>query len=140
MNQEEARRRLSAARVAHLATVAADGRPDLVPCCFAVKGDTLYTAVDAKPKSTPRLRRLQNVGLHPEVTLLADAYDEDWTRLWWVRVRGRARVVPEGDDAAGDGLALLAEKYQQYRLEPPRGPVIEVQVYEWRGWSAASAL
>jgi PPOX class probable F420-dependent enzyme len=80
------------------------------------------------------------VALHPEVTLLADAYDEDWTRLWWVRVRGRARVVPEGDDAAGDGLALLAEKYQQYRVEPPPGPVIEVQVYEWRGWSAASAL
>jgi len=124
------------ARVARLATTEADGRPHLVPLCFALEGDVLYSAVDRKPKRSPRLRRLENVALHPEVTLLVDHYEEDWSRLWWVRLRGTARVLEEGPEHAR-ALSLLAAKYEQYRAEPPTGPVIAVGLGEWRGWSAS---
>jgi PPOX class probable F420-dependent enzyme len=124
------------ARVARLATTEADGRPHLVPLCFALEGDVLYSAVDRKPKRSPRLRRLENVALHPEVTLLVDHYEEDWSRLWWVRLRGTARVLEEGPEHAR-ALSLLAAKYEQYRAEPPPGPVIAVGLGEWRGWSAS---
>ena len=83
-------------RVARLATVGADGRPHVVPICFALDGDTLYSAVDEKPKSTRRLQRLANIGANPQVEVVIDHWDEDWTRLWWVRLSGRA-VVAEHD-------------------------------------------
>jgi PPOX class probable F420-dependent enzyme len=121
--------------VARLATTDPDGRPHLVPIVFAVDGDTLYSAVDSKPKRSRRLRRIENARARPDVTLLVDHYDEEWGRLCWVRVRGRARVLdggPEHDRA----LALLAEKYPQYRAEPPEGPVLAVDVTEVRAWSA----
>ena len=124
--------------MARLATTDPDGRPHLVPIAFAVDGDTLYSAVDGKPKRSRRLRRIENARARPEVTLLVDHYDEDWTELWWIRVRGRARVLdggPEHDRA----LALLAEKYPQYRAEPPAGPVLAVDVDEVRTWSARGA-
>ncbi len=129
---------VGAARVARLATTDADGRPHLVPLCFVLEGDVLYSAVDRKPKPSTRLRRLENVSLHPEVTLLVDHYEEDWSRLWWVRLRGTARVLEEGPEH-DCALSLLAEKYEQYRAEPPPGPVIAVALGEWRGWSAAPA-
>jgi PPOX class probable F420-dependent enzyme len=129
---------VAAARVARLATTDADGRPHLVPLCFVLEGDVLYSAVDRKPKRSTRLRRLENVLLHPEVTLLVDHYEEDWSRLWWVRLRGTARVLEEGPEH-DRALSLLAEKYEQYRAEPPPGPVIAVVLGEWRGWSAAPA-
>jgi PPOX class probable F420-dependent enzyme len=119
------------ARVARLATVGADGRPHVVPICFVLRGDRLWTAVDEKPKRTRELRRLANIRANPHVEVLIDRYDEDWTRLWWVRLRGRARIV---DDARA--LRLLQEKYEQYRAEPPAGPVIEVEIEERREWSA----
>ncbi|HWM14395.1 MAG TPA: TIGR03668 family PPOX class F420-dependent oxidoreductase, partial [Gaiellaceae bacterium] len=95
-----------------------------------------YSAVDRKPKRSPRLKRLENVALHPEVTLLVDHYEEDWSRLWWVRLRGTARVLEDGPEYAR-ALSLLAEKYEQYRSEPPPGPVVAVGLTEWRGWSAS---
>ncbi len=119
------------ARVARLATVGADGRPHVVPICFAVEGDTLYTAVDEKPKRTRALRRLANIEANPAVEVLIDHYEEDWSRLWWVRVRGQARVVD-----GGRGVELLAAKYEQYRAAPPAGPVIEVRIEERHEWSA----
>lgn len=130
------RRLVAEARVARLATTGADGRPHLVPLCFALEGDLVYSAVDRKPKRSPRLKRLENISLHPEVTLLVDHYEEDWTRLWWVRLRGTARVLEEGPEQAR-ALSLLAAKYEQYRAEPPPGPVLAVALEEWRGWSAA---
>jgi PPOX class probable F420-dependent enzyme len=133
MDAAEARERLGAARIAHLATVAADGRPRVVPFCFAVAGETLHAAVDDKPKTTRRLRRLDDIAIHPEVTVLVDHYDEDWSRLWWVSVRGRAEVV---EDAAA-ASALLAAKYAQYRARPPRGPFIRIALQRWRWWSGA---
>ena len=130
----DARARFAAARVARLATAGADGRPHLVPVCFAVDGDTVYSAVDElKPKATLRLRRLRNVAENPAVSLLVDHYDDDWSALWWVRADGRARVLPDAPEA----VALLAERYEQYRAAPPRGPVLAIDVERWAGWSAS---
>lgn len=131
----EARRRFAVARVARLATTGADGRPHLVPVTFALDGDLLYTAVDAKPKTTTALRRLRNIRANPQVALLADNYQEDWERLWWARADGLAAIVA-GPEAAGPAR-LLAERYPQYRENPPAGPVIRVAVSRWSGWAAA---
>jgi PPOX class probable F420-dependent enzyme len=129
--------RLAAARVARLATTDPDGRPHLVPIVFALAGETLYTAVDRKPKRSRVLRRVENARARPDVTVIVDEYDEDWSRLWWVRLRGRARVLDEGDEH-DRALALLAEKYPQYRSEPPDGPVLAVDVVEIRSWSGGN--
>jgi PPOX class probable F420-dependent enzyme len=127
------RARVAEARVARLGTVTEDGRPHLVPCCFALVGDTAYSAVDAKPKSTLALRRLANLRARGQASLLIDHYDEDWSALWWVRVDGAGRVVDAGPerDAA---LAALAAKYDQYRRDPPPGPVVAVDITTWRAW------
>ncbi|MEU8342916.1 TIGR03668 family PPOX class F420-dependent oxidoreductase [Spirillospora sp. NPDC048832] len=133
---DEARRLLATARVARLATVGEDGRPHLVPVTFAVHRGAVYTAVDHKPKSSRDLRRLANIRANPRVALLADHYEDDWDRLWWVRVDGRAAVV---DDPArmAEPVALLADRYAQYRDRPPEGPVIAVTIDAWTGWSAS---
>jgi PPOX class probable F420-dependent enzyme len=128
--------RLTAARVARLATTDPDGRPHLVPIVFAVDGDTLYSAVDHKPKRSRTLRRIENARARPDVTVLVDHYEEDWRRLWWIRVRGRARVLDDGEEREG-ALSLLAEKYEQYRSQPPDGPVLAVDITEVRDWRAA---
>jgi PPOX class probable F420-dependent enzyme len=122
------------ARVARLATVGNDGRPHVVPICFALDGDTLYTAVDEKPKHTRRLKRLANIAANPNVEVLIDEYDEDWLRLWWVRLRGRAQVVDHNERA----LALLTTKYTQYQGHPPQGPFIVVDIEKRVTWSAGS--
>src|SRR5207237_2828222 len=109
VNEELARERVSAARVARLATIDPDGRPHLVPIVFVLDGDTLYTAVDANPKRSRALRRFRNARERPEVAVLVDRYDDDWTRLWWIRLRGRARVL-EGGAEAERALALLTKK------------------------------
>jgi PPOX class probable F420-dependent enzyme len=127
-----------AARVARLATIDPDGRPHLVPIVFALEGDTLYSGVDAKPKRSTRLRRIENARQRPDVAVLVDEYHDEWRRLWWVRLRGRARVLDGGEEAER-ALALLVAKYEQYRRSPPSGPVLAVDVVEWRGWSHADA-
>jgi PPOX class probable F420-dependent enzyme len=128
------RKRLAEARVAHLATVGAGGRPHVVPITFALDGDAIYFAVDAKPKRTTDLQRLRNIAANPAVALLVDHYDEDWNRLWWVRVDGHARVLGSGQtDRAVD---LLVERYEQYRRARPSGPVVEISIDRMSGWSA----
>lgn len=142
MTQGEAHRRFAAARVARLATVGPDGRPHLVPVVFARRGEEIVTAVDRKPKRSAHLARLRNIAAQPAVTLLVDAYDEDWDRLWWVRADGVARTLPP--DAADEGsraaytaaITALRQKYHQYRDQPPEGPVIVVAVRRWTGWRA----
>jgi PPOX class probable F420-dependent enzyme len=121
--------------VARLATTDPDGRPHLVPIVFALDGDTLYSAVDRKPKRSRTLRRIENARARSDVTILVDHYDDDWSRLWWIRLRGRARVLDEGEER-DRALALLAQKYPQYRAEPPDGPVLAVDVSERREWQA----
>jgi PPOX class probable F420-dependent enzyme len=121
----------ASARVARLATAG----PHLVPICFAVDGDTIWSAVDAKPKRTRSLRRLENIAADPRVAVLADHYDEDWSRLWWVRLDGRG--APLDDPAeAGRAIDALAAKYPQYRTDRPDGPVLRIEVEAYRGWSA----
>ena len=135
MTEDEAKRRCAAAQVARLATVGAQGRPHIVPICFALDGETLYSAVDAKPKSTTSLRRLQNAAAHPHVAVLVDHYDDDWSTLWWVRIDGRARIAT-GDERE-HALALLRDKYEQYRRQPPPGPVLAIEALAWRSWASA---
>ena len=120
------------ARVARLATVDADGRPHVVPICFVLDGDLLYTAVDEKPKRTRRLQRLANIEANPTVEVLIDRYEEDWSRLWWVRLRGTARIVQDRH-----AVDLLVAKYPQYRERPPAGPVIAVTIEERSEWTAS---
>ena len=134
MDADEARRRFADARVARLATVGADGRPHLVPIAFACTGDVVWTAVDDKPKRTRALRRLDNVRANPRVALLADHYDDDWSTLWWVRADGAARIVEAV--AAPAALEALAARYVQYAAAPPPGPLLEITVERWSGWSA----
>jgi PPOX class probable F420-dependent enzyme len=136
-----ARQRFARARVARLATAGLDGQPHLVPFTFALDRrpgaeDRIYSAVDAKPKSTTDLRRLRNIRANPRVAVLADHYEDDWGALWWVRADGRATVLDE-DAAMAPALALLAGRYPQYREQLPGGPVICVQVTRWSGWAAA---
>ena len=136
MSPDEMRARVGLAQVAHLATVTVTGAPHLVPFCFVLEGDVLYSAVDRKPKRTPRLRRLENAAAEPRVCALVDHYEEDWSRLWWVRLDGTAVRLEPGPEV-DRALAALAEKYPQYRAEPPDGPVLRIDVERWSGWAAA---
>lgn len=124
---------MAAARVARLATHNPSGAIDLVPITFALVGDRIVTAVDHKPKRTPQLQRLENIRRNPDVTVLVDHYSDDWTELWWVRLRGRATVL---EDAGHAVVQPLVEKYDQYREQPPAGPVIVVQVADVTAWAA----
>jgi PPOX class probable F420-dependent enzyme len=131
----KARALFATAAVARLATVRPDGAPHLVPVCFALAGDTIYTAVDGKPKRTPDLARLANIAAEPRVALLADRYEDDWTRLWWVRVDGEARLVT-GTDERERAVAALAAAYVQYADAPPQGTVIAIEPHRFSGWRA----
>ncbi len=130
-----ARQRFATSAVARLATVTPAGTPHLVPVVFAVDHDTVYTAVDGKPKSTQHLRRVANVVANPNVSLLVDHYDDDWAQLWWVRADGVAAV--HADDAtARQGRTALRAKYSQYQSVSLDGPVLSVRVTRWSWWSA----
>lgn len=131
------RQRVAEGRVGVLATVTADGRPHVVPCCYVLAGspgrDTLYSAVDAKPKTTTALRRLENLATRPWASLLVDRYAEDWATLWWIRLDGSTRVLHDGDEFT-DALVALRAKYAQYGAVALPGPVIALDVATWRWW------
>jgi PPOX class probable F420-dependent enzyme len=135
LDPAEARALFASAPVARLATVRPDGSPHVVPVCFALAEEAVYTAVDHKPKSTADLARLRHIAAEPRVALLADRYDDDWSRLWWVRLDGDAFVVssPQERERA---LAALAGAYPQYSTRPPQGPVIAVRPRRYSGWRA----
>jgi PPOX class probable F420-dependent enzyme len=137
MEPSAARARFSEARVARLATVRADGSPHLVPISFALAGDTLYTAVDHKPKRSRELQRLENIAANPAVCLLVDHYDEDWSQLWWARADGVARIAEPGDPAHARAVELLCARYAQYRGAPALGAAIVIDVTRFTGWRAA---
>ncbi len=126
-----------AAHVARLATADASGVPHLVPVTFACvtdDADLLVFAVDHKPKTTTRLRRLANIAVNPAVCFLVDEYDDDWSRLWWVRADARAENL-DGDLRDRARIAL-ADKYPQYRERMPDGPAVGARVTRWSGWAA----
>jgi PPOX class probable F420-dependent enzyme len=135
VNENEALRRLERARVGRLATADGAGTPHVVPFVFALDGRTVYWAVDRKPKRSPRLKRLENIEQNPKVEMVTDHYAEDWTSLWWVRATGEARVV-EDDRERARALELLTAKYDQYRREPPTGPVVAIDLARVIGWEA----
>jgi len=134
---DEARSRFALARVARLATVDADGAPRIVPVTFALDGDRIITAIDAKPKREGPVRRLVNIRANPRVSLLVDEYDDDWARLWWARAEGVARIVEEGPDL-GRAFGLLRQRYAQYATVALIGPAVVVDVERWLGWSAVA--
>ena len=139
MTPDEARSRFAAARVARLATVGPDSAPHLVPVTFAIEGDRIVTAVDAKPKRNGRLRRLENLEADARVCLMVDHYDEDWRALWWVRADGRGRVLDGGPEMER-AFELLRERYAQYASVELVGPAIVVEVERWTGWSADGGI
>ena len=133
MELDTARRRFGEAGVGRLATVTAQGRPHVVPCCFTLRGDVVYSAVDGKPKSGRPLRRLANLEANGVFALLVDHYADDWSTLWWVRVDGHGRVV--GDEAEHkEAVRLLTDKYPQYRDVPIPGPVVALDIDSWTSW------
>ena len=135
MDEAEIRRRFGEARVARLATTGREGRPHIVPITFVLVGEEIFFAVDHKPKRTTDLQRLRNIAANPSVSVLADHYDEDWTRLWWVRADGSARVMERGD-AGGRAIDALAGRYPQYAANRPSGPVVAIRIERLSGWSA----
>lgn len=137
MDETEIRRRLGEERVAHLATTGADGKPHIVPICFVLVAGEIFFAVDHKPKSTTDLQRLRNIAINPDVAVLADHYEEDWGRIWWARIDGRARVLDAGD-AAERAIDALSARYPQYRRERPTGPVVSIHIDRLSGWSASA--
>ena len=123
-----------------MATVRSDGTPHIVPITFAISAETLVTAVDAKPKRTTKLQRLQNLRANPAVSIIVDHYADDWSALWWIRVDGLATIFGrdlESDDASASTAATdsLIAKYPQYQVTPPDGPVIVVKPTRWTMWS-----
>jgi PPOX class probable F420-dependent enzyme len=135
MDRHDMERRVASAYVARLATVGAAGRPHIVPISFALDEQTLYFAVDSKPKQTTNLKRLRNIAENPAVSVLVDHYEDDWDKLWWVRLDGVARVVTDEGEVK-KALRLLAARYSQYRATTPAGPVVAVAIAGMTGWSA----
>jgi PPOX class probable F420-dependent enzyme len=135
MTEFDARARFASSSVAQLATASADGVPHLVPIVFAVNNDIIYTAVDAKRKSSRRLRRMANIEVNPAVSLIVDHYDDDWSQLWWVRADGIAEIHYSGEEMA-TAYFELRRKYIQYQRIALDGPVIAITVSRWSGWHA----
>jgi PPOX class probable F420-dependent enzyme len=126
-------------RVGHLATANADGRPHVVPVCYALAGDNLYITIDAKPKRGTPLKRLANIAENPAVAVVVDSYNEDWRRLGWIMLRGRADVLADGPEH-DDAQALLRARYPQYRAMDLAGlPVIAVRVARITSWGDLTA-
>ena len=125
-------------RVARLATADANGSPHVVPVCYALIDDNLYVTIDEKPKRSDvrAMKRLRNIVQNPNVAVVVDRYDEDWSRLAWVMLRGRADILDDGDEH-DRAQAALRERYPQYRamrLEPL--PVIALRVERVNAWGA----
>lgn len=133
-----ARAFLAARRVGHLATADAEGAPHVVPVCYAVEGDALYITIDQKPKGKARLKRLGNIAENPQVAVVVDRYDEDWSRLGWLMLRGRAEILESG--AEHDmAQALLRARYPQLdKMAIDDLPVIALRITTVTQWGDLS--
>jgi PPOX class probable F420-dependent enzyme len=135
MDADEARARFAVAPVLRLATADRAGIPHLVPCTFAVdRAGQIVIGIDSKPKTTLNLRRLRNIEENPSVSLLADDYDDDWTRLWWARADGIAIIERDGAEHQAHWRQLRS-KYPQYEGQALDGPIIAVTANAWSGWA-----
>jgi PPOX class probable F420-dependent enzyme len=134
------RRFLAQQRIAHLATADRRAVPHVVPVCFAVAGGTLYITIDEKPKRRPAtaLKRLKNIAENPAVAVIVDRYDEDWARLGWVMLRGRAEILREGQEHQ-DAQDLLRSRYPQLAaMQISTYPVIAVRIERTTSWGDLS--
>ena len=128
---------LRSTRSGHLATANAQGQPHVIPICFVFDGEAVYSVLDAKPKSTPlrQLRRVRNILANPQVSLVVDHYEEDWSRLRYVMMLGEARLLQEGAEWAR-AIAMLREKYPQYQeMDLDESPVIKITPDRFIPWS-----
>ncbi|MBV8121626.1 MAG: TIGR03668 family PPOX class F420-dependent oxidoreductase [Alphaproteobacteria bacterium] len=139
LNQAQ-HRFLDSRRIAHLATADAGGTPHVVPVCFVIAGNSAYITIDEKPKGNPRaLKRLRNIAENQRTALVADRYDEDWRRLGWVMLRGRAEILDSGSehDMAQE---LLRARYPQYReMRLAELPVIAIRIDHVGSWGDLSS-
>lgn len=136
LDERRCRELFAESAVARLGTVTAAGAPQLVPVTFALLGSRIVFAVDHKPKTTTKLRRLTNIAARPAVSFLVDHYDDDWAELWWVRADAVAAVTDD-DRERTQALDALVAKYPQYAAHRPAGPVVLATVTRWSGWAAA---
>jgi len=137
MLQDDERQYLEQARIGRLATADAEGRPHAVPVCFALVDDDIVTPIDEKPQrvSPDELRRSRDIRENPHVTLIVDHYTEDWGRLGWVQVRGRATHAHPDDDSHAPGVAALEGKYDQYAdHDLADRPLIRIDPGSVRSW------
>ena len=135
LSPDEARRRLTAARIGYLATVRVDGHPHLVPIVFAVEGDDVYAIADPKPKRSLDLLRHRNIAANPAVSLLVDEYEESWEWIWWVRADGEARIVDAGPERE-KAISLLRAKYPQYATwTTPFGDAMVMRIARVTSWT-----
>jgi PPOX class probable F420-dependent enzyme len=140
MLQDRERDFLMARMVGHLATADARGNPHVVPVCFAIADDTLYITIDEKPKRTTGrpLKRLRNMIDNPSTAFVADRYDEDWTQLGWVMLRGRAEILADGPEH-DSAQAFLRNRYSQYRaMQLGKLPVIALRIERVTSWGNIS--
>ena len=128
---------LRSARAGHLATADANGQPHVIPVCYVFDGQTIYSVLDAKPKTTPlrQLRRVRNILVNPHVSLVVDHYEEDWTRLQYVMVTGDAELLESGEEWTS-AIAMLREKYPQYQsMNLSESPVIKITPARFVPWT-----
>jgi PPOX class probable F420-dependent enzyme len=134
MLTDQQRRFLAAHRVARLATADAAGRPHVVPICYALLQGKLYFTIDEKPKKKPELKRLANLRANPFAAVVVDRYDEDWSRLGWVMVRGPTEILEEGAEH-DRAQAALRERYPQLAAMLIEGlPVVAVRIEHATSW------
>ncbi len=142
-NLDDVRATLESARHGYLSTASAEADPHLQPVVFQVVADSIYIAIDEKPKTTLRLRRLTNIESNPKFALLVDHYDDDWNQLWWILLRGPAEVLWPSDwdqDEASMVIARLREKYAQYRVMGlEERPLLKLTPDRVTRWSASGS-
>jgi coenzyme F420-0:L-glutamate ligase / coenzyme F420-1:gamma-L-glutamate ligase len=129
---------IQAARVAHLATTDDKGRPHVIPICFAFDGNEIYSPIDEKPKKTSPLllKRVRNIQANPHVAVVIDKYNEDWRRLAYVLITGRAKLLFRGTRHAR-AVRLLRKKYSQYeKMRLEKRPIIRIAIAGWTSWGA----
>ena len=131
---------LDTQRVGHLATADAAGVPHVVPVCYGVHGDALYIAIDQKPKRTDRtLKRLRNIAANPQIAVTVDRYEEDWSRLAWVMLRGRAEILTAGCEYVAAQLLLTARYPQLAAMHIADLPVIALRIANIASWGLLRA-
>jgi PPOX class probable F420-dependent enzyme len=135
MLSQRQRRFLDASRVGHLATADKDGVPHLVPVCYAIAEETLYITVDEKPKRRDiPLKRLRNIIENPQAAFIVDRWDEDWSHLGWVMLRGAAEILDDGPEH-DHAQTLLTARYPQYRaMDLASLPVIALRIARATAW------